>query len=1100
MKLVSPGAAALLVAALAGAAHARAAAPRAIAPIAIPPQDSPQRPPQNPPPRGGRAGDAADDQYNYIAGLFEKGFHELLVPEARKFLAASPGHARAALVRYRLGQSLFELRKFSEAREALRRLEPPPRDFPYALEASFRLAQCALELGEAAEAARRFDQIAANGGDHYLVPAAAFHAGEAHFKSGEFAAAAKAYGRAVESGDAEYAKNGLYGLGWALYRAGEFEAAARSFELFARRHAQDAAAGEALFLLGECRLKLEKPAEALAAFQKVPPGEWQDDALLAAGFACAALEDHAKAAQWFLRLEQAAPDSPLLPEARLHAGIHLERAGRDDEAAAALDRLLGGESRGLQAEACYWRGLVERRRRGPKPALPFFERGLAALRDAPAARDPSSRGSAAQLEQRLALARADALFDAGEFDAAKEVYARVGGSSEDAAYSAAVAALNGGDHAGAAQRARDFLARYSTGRRAAAASLVLGEALFAQEKWAEALPAFEQAAQAGPGGGGRDAGPERAESAAIRPRALSRAGWCLFKLARFSEAAERFGALVKEFPKDERAAESSFMAGRAALRAGDFKTAEAALARHLEQWSGGEWCDDARYDLAQSRRALGKEEEAQRLLAQLASGGSGVDPALSRRAALEAAEAHAAAGRHEEALAALAPVVSGEPPTDVLRTALYAHAWSLFSLSRFDEANASLSRLFASERPDAPLPKETAAAALELSVSVARARKDGTTARASYQRLAQLVPDGERTPESALVAALALDEGGDPRAAAELLEDAARRFPRFAGRDRLLYQRALSLEKAGESERAKALLAKLAGEMARSPLAASAAFELGEKAYAAGDWDGALAQYAKAAGSGDGGGDGVAAASGVADAALYKSGWCHFQTGRFLEAAEAFAQVPVRFEKSPLSGESRFLAGESLYRAGKHESASAALSEFLSLHARHEHRAKALFRLGVACGELSRMDECHDALAKLLREFPDFELRIEADLWLGRALLARKRTHEALSRFDAVIQADRGVLAARAHLGRGDALLEQGRVEDALGEYLKVALLFGSEAEVARSLYQAGQCLERLGDKEKAKARYRELVERHAQAPDAEAARARLKELETKSF
>jgi len=1009
-----------------------------------------------------RAQDAAsDDQYNYISGLFEKGFHDLVVSEARRFLAANGGHARAPLVRYRLGQSLFELKRFADARAELQKLEPPPRDFPYSIEVSFRLGQCALETNDPAEAARRFDAITSGGGDHYLVPAAAFHSGEAHFRAGEFASAAKAYGRAVKGGDAEYAKNALHGLGWALYKAGEFETAANGFELFARRFPQDPAAGEAQFLLGECRLKQGKAAEAIAALQKVPPGEWLDDALLAAGFACAELGDDAKAAQWFLRLEQAAPESSLLAEARLHAGLHFERAGRDDDAAAVLDRLLAGDAGGFAGEACYRRGLVERKRRGAKAAVPYFERGLSSKPEK-------------ELAQRLALARADALFDAGDFDAAKEAYARAGGGSEEAVYSAAVAALNGGDFKGASERARDFLARYAKGRHAPDASLVLGEALFAQERFADALPAFEQAAQPG-------------DDASRRPRALSRGGWCCFKLGRFADAAQRFAALAAEFPKDERAAEAAFMAGRSFLRGGDAKAAEAALAQFVQQRAASEWSDDARYDLVQCKRALGKQDEAQRLLTQLARGGERVDPALARRAALESAEAHAAANHHEEALAAIEPIVGGDAPADSLRPALYAQAWSLFALKRLDEASAALSRLFSSETPNAPLPKEIAAPALELAVSLARARKDGAGARAAYEKLVRLAPDGERTPETALVAALALDEGGDARAAAALLEDATRRWPQWSGRDRLAYQRALSLRKSGDEKKAAALLTKFEKELSESPLAAQAAFALGEQAYAAGDFDGALTHYARAAADG----------SPVADAALYKSGWCQFQKERFAEAAAAFAQVALRFEKSPLAGESRLLAGESHYRAGAFERAAETLAEFLKLHPRHELRAKGLFRLGLACGELSHMDECADALTKLEREFPDFELKAESDLWLGRALLAKKRTNDALSRFDAVIQADRGVLAARAHLGRGDALLAQGRLDDALGEYLKVSLLFSSEPEVARSLWLAGQCLEQMGDPEKAKARYRELVGRHAQAPEAEQARARLKELES---
>src|SRR5262249_55311237 len=296
-----------------------------------------------------------------------------------------------------------------------------------------------------------------------------------------------------------------------------------------------------------------KPTDALAAFQKVPQGEWYDDALSGAGFAAADLKDDAQAAQLFLRLEQATPDSPLLPEARLHAGIHLQRVGRDDRAGAVLDRLLAGKSDPYTAEACYWRGLVERKKGGPAKALAFFERGLAA----------KPQGDVAT---RLAHARADALFDAGRFDEAKEAYSKAAGGNEDASYSAAVAALNGGDHDGAVRRAKECLSAFPKGKHVAAVNLVLGEALFAQKKWADALPPFELAAQdaaaaAHEGAAASAAAGSEDAKAGVAPRAYSRAGWCLYRLEKWQEAAARFEKAVTGWPQDERAAEASFMAG-----------------------------------------------------------------------------------------------------------------------------------------------------------------------------------------------------------------------------------------------------------------------------------------------------------------------------------------------------------------------------------------------------------------------------------------------------------------------------------------------------------------------------------------------------------
>src|SRR5262245_60033684 len=103
MKLLVPSLAGLL-------ATLSVSGPVQAAALAKTPPKAPQGSPQL------RADSSADEQYNYISGLFEKGFHDLVVTESKKFLAANASHPRAPLVRYRLGQSLFELKKFADAK------------------------------------------------------------------------------------------------------------------------------------------------------------------------------------------------------------------------------------------------------------------------------------------------------------------------------------------------------------------------------------------------------------------------------------------------------------------------------------------------------------------------------------------------------------------------------------------------------------------------------------------------------------------------------------------------------------------------------------------------------------------------------------------------------------------------------------------------------------------------------------------------------------------------------------------------------------------------------------------------------------------------
>src|SRR6185503_11903503 len=126
---------------------------------------------------------------------------------------------------------------------------------------------------------------------------------------------------------------------------------------------------------------------------------------------------------------------------------------------------------------------------------------------------------------------------------------------------------------------------------------------------------------------------------------------------------------------------------------------------------------------------------------------------------------------------------------------------------------------------------------------------------------------------------------------------------------------------------------------------------------------------------------------------------------------------------------------------------------------------------------------------------PQFPNLAEAELWRGRALAAQKKGRAARAAFERTLALDQGELAAQARLGVAGLLEGEGRTDDALSEYLKVALLYAHEPSVAEALFRAGRALETLGDPKKAAERYRELVTQHAASPFAREARERLRVL-----
>jgi TolA-binding protein len=229
--------------------------------------------------------------------------------------------------------------------------------------------------------------------------------------------------------------------------------------------------------------------------------------------------------------------------------------------------------------------------------------------------------------------------------------------------------------------------------------------------------------------------------------------------------------------------------------------------------------------------------------------------------------------------------------------------------------------------------------------------------------------------------------------------------------------------------------------------------------------------------------------------ALQELGLACLAGGELEEAERAFARLLAEQGASPLASEARFLLGECAFRRGDHGEAARRLAAARDGGAAGDVRARVLFRLGLSLGHLGRWSECEPALAELARAFPAFPNLAEGELWRGRALAALGKARAARAALERALALDSGELAAGARLELGRLAEGEGRLEDALSEYLKVALLYAHEELVGAALFGAGRVLEAQGAPEQAAARYRELVSEHAASADAPRARERLRAL-----
>ncbi len=1017
---------------------------------------------------------AADEQYRFLAGLVDKGLHELAVGEAQAFLRAYPRHEKAALVRYRLANALWELARRDEAAreyDALARLE----GFEYRAECLFRCGEAALARGDETRAQAAFEGVLTSAQDYLLAPAL-FALAEGQFRARRFELAEPRYQELLRThpqcAEAPLARRALV---WCAFERGDRAATVQRARDFLGDERDPARRDELQLLLGEALLASD-PRAALEAFRALSTAEQAEARLRGEGFALAALGDDAGAARAFEALLERAPEGPLAREAALQAGIARLRTG---DAAAGVRRLEAAAKSG-EAETIYWLARAQRENGDISAALATLARALRAQ-------------PGVELASRIQVLRGDCLAADGRAAEALSAYEQSG--STTALHAGALAALEQGDADGAVRLAERLLRAEPGPEPAQAARVILGEAHFLAGRYDEAERAFEQA-EARPADG------------AEAVRLASRLAWCRYLAGdlgtartRFAQLVERHGDAPDGAPEVE---EALALLVRIAAEEGPAEAARAPAMRYLERYPRGSHADRALLALARAATGADARRGLEQWLQRF--------PEHPERVAveLELAELELAAGAHANAARRYARVRELAPGSSAAARATYGQAWCAFERHDLAACREALAPLLAPAQPAAS-PREGAKAAQAAQNAAARAEAAEPTPelRRAALELGLWVEVEDGRLEQAVDAWRALvAQGGDEDrrlAGARRILAALRAAQRFDAAEALLGEclsslttpalaaeawlegTYLALER-GDPQAAEASLGRAQRTGADPARLAEAGFHVGEARLAAGDEARALSLFADAA---------TESSPRAADA-LYKLAFVQLGRGELELAEAALTRLLAGHPTSALAPEASFLRAECAFRRGDFERAATGFADLArraeaGALAGSELRARALFRAGLAWGELARWSECATALAELARVSPQFPNLAEAELWRGRALAAQDQGRAARAAFERTLALDQGLLAAGARLALGHLHEREGRLDDALSEYLKVALLFAHEEAVAEALLGAGRVLEAQGSDEQAAARYRELVDEHGASPFAEQARERLR-------
>lgn len=265
-------------------------------------------------------GDELAPAAHYVRGLAREalGQHAPAADDLQAFLSTAGDSPDRSSARYMLGVCQAAM---SKPAEAVKTLESLLKDDPKCAVADKALSELAWALhseGKPDEAAKRFEQLAHDYPDSSLAAEALFQVGERHYQQKQFDKAARSYYAAMtKAGKTELGESAAHKLGFAYYRLGKYEDAEKTFAYQLATFPSGPLAADASFMEAECLFKRQKYAEALAAYDKLPPPKRKETAVLTGLHAGQAL---AQREQWdtsLARLEQAAKidaTSAYLPE------------------------------------------------------------------------------------------------------------------------------------------------------------------------------------------------------------------------------------------------------------------------------------------------------------------------------------------------------------------------------------------------------------------------------------------------------------------------------------------------------------------------------------------------------------------------------------------------------------------------------------------------------------------------------------------------------------------------------------------------------------------------------------------------------------------
>lgn len=844
------------------------------------------------------------------------------------------------------------------------------------------------------------------------------------------------------------------------------------------------------------------------------------DALFYAAHSTLALGHDDEAVRLFEQFERNYPAHPLAFEARLAAARAFFDRGEYARTLGILEGLVASRPPAeTGAKALFWMGETAVQMGNDDAALRYFEQ--AAERYPSTSTAPSALyaiayhqvrldrlGDAARTLERLesrypnsaysqdlGLAFAEVYYDLEDYGRlVAETERRMGNLNPSARERALFLLAEGYNHLRRADRAeqtyRTLLTDYATGPYYRPALVGMGRNAYASGEYRRAAEYYRLASEG-------QADSLSAEAAYREAAALKQAG-------DVDAAADRFEEVYTAWPRHRAAEQALFERGVLEYERERWEGASLAFERLLRGFPDGPFTDEALELYANARVGAGDAEGAERLFDRAIARRTDAAPEVRDNLLFQKAYLLYGSGAYEQAGRTFERLSRDGATRDLRADALFWLGETQFQRGNLSEALATL-RSYTSQYPSGPFVN---AARYVTGWAHFRQERYDPAAIAFEAFLDNYDPPRDAPDDAPAYEDDAHLRLGDSYFALGRYLEAVNAYARVRGegRDYAFYQMGQSFFYAGQPDRGRRSLDRILREMPNSPWREEAAYNIGYYFLQEGRYDEAVAAFERTASQFPN--DPLAAK------ALYGIGDAYYNRNQLEEAARAYRAVLTRYGNTPFAADAatslqatlrglgrdaeadevvtsfaataspevaeelRFRRAEDFYVRGRYRDAEPALIDFIRTTRNEALQIDARYFLGDLYASEGRVDEA----ARLLRQVisgPSSPRKPEAARRLARLYLEHDRPREAFEAYQTLERLAGDAqpnVAVEARVGQANALLEQGRYDQAERLYASLLESASDAATVQQARLGQARVVESRGDEAATVAAYEALV------------------------